>query len=71
MPATRLGNPCAVFGPLEKEVGGFASKRLGAIPTGPEPGRRTVDAPIGAEVLQEAWGEQGFAIFLTLALGHP
>jgi len=71
MEPSGLDNPCPVFGPLENEVGGFTGEWLGAIPAGKEPGSRAVDAPILPQVLQEAWGEQGFAIFLALALGHP
>ena len=68
MQPTWLGNACPVFGPLENEVGRFAGERLGTIPAGKEPGSRAIDAPIGPQVLQEAEGEQGFAIFLALAL---
>jgi hypothetical protein len=68
MQPTRLGNPCAVFGSLENKGGGFSGERLRALPAGKEPGIRAIDAPIGPQVLQEAWGEQGFAIFLALAL---
>ncbi len=70
MQPTGLGNPCPVFGPLENEVRGFTGEWLGAIPAGKEPGSRAIDAPIRPQVLQEAWGEQGFTVFLALALGQ-
>ena len=71
MEHTGLDNPCPVFGSLENEVGRFPGERLGAIPAGKEPGSRAIDPPIGPQILQEAWREQGFAIFLALALRHP
>jgi len=64
-------NPGPVFGPLENEVRRFPGERLGAISAGKEPGLRARDTPRGPQVLQEAWGEQGFAICLALALCQP
>ena len=71
MEPSGLDNPCPFFGPLENEVRRFTGERLSAIPARKEPGSRAIDAPRRPQILQEAWREQGFAIFLALALGHP
>src|SRR5215470_1990835 len=71
MEPTGLGNPGPVLGSLENEVRRFPGERLGAVSAGKEPGIRAIDPPIGPQILQEAWRQQGFAIFLALALCHP
>ena len=70
MEPTGLGHPGPVFGSRENEVRRFPGERLRAIPAGQEPGSRAIDPPIGPQILQKAWREQGFAIFLALALCH-